>query len=437
MSFSLARRAAVAVAIISIAGCTVHNTGTPATSGPSALALTLTVNAIPDSISQDGGSQASIRVLAIGPDGKPVSALPMRVDMNVNGVPQDFGTLSARTIVTNADGVATVVYTAPSSSPNGVYGTCNGLPGTCVSIVATATATNFDTANPQSVLIRLVPPGVILPPPDTPTPTFQFSPTTVGPNQPVTFDATASCGGPVSSSGACQSSSVLTYSWNFGDGSTASGVVVQHSFSNVAKFTVTLTVTNDRGLSASKPLDVTVTASALPTANFTTSPASIQVLDTVFFNATSSFVPAGRTIRSYDWDFGDGTPHGSGVMTTHAYAVVNSYTVTLTVTDDIGQQGVKSNPVSVGTGAPVASFTSSVSNPATHTMTFDGSGSVAVGAATISSYQWAFGDGQAFGPSSSSAATHAYVAAGTFVVRLTVTDSLGRTGTSSVSVIVP
>ena len=42
--------------------------------------------------------------------------------MFVGGVAQDYGTLSARSIVTNSDGVATAVYTAPPSPVNGVFG---------------------------------------------------------------------------------------------------------------------------------------------------------------------------------------------------------------------------------------------------------------------------------------------------------------------------
>ena len=50
------------------------------------------------------------------------------------------------------------------------------------------------------------------------------------------------------------------------------------------------------------------------------------------------------SIVSYQWDFGDGTPAGSGIQTSHAYSVVGSYTVTLTVIDDIGHKGVLSQP---------------------------------------------------------------------------------------------
>ena len=54
-----------------------------------------TLNAIPDSINQDGGSQSSIKILAIGPGGNGLAGVPLRVDMAVGGVAQDFGTLSA------------------------------------------------------------------------------------------------------------------------------------------------------------------------------------------------------------------------------------------------------------------------------------------------------------------------------------------------------
>ena len=62
---------AILVAAVALAGCTVHQTEAPGLAGPSDLALSIRVTALPDSISQDGGSQSSIQVTAIGPDGKP------------------------------------------------------------------------------------------------------------------------------------------------------------------------------------------------------------------------------------------------------------------------------------------------------------------------------------------------------------------------------
>src|SRR5437867_4346246 len=117
------RALVVAAAVAATTACTIHDTQTPGLTGPSALAVTLRVTAIPDSIAQDGGSQSSVKVTAIGPDGRPVSGLPVRMDMIVGGVPQDFGTLSARTIVTASDGTASVVFTAPPRPSSGLFGT--------------------------------------------------------------------------------------------------------------------------------------------------------------------------------------------------------------------------------------------------------------------------------------------------------------------------
>jgi len=72
-----------------------------------------------------------------------------------------------------------------------------------------------------------------------------------------------------------------------------------------------------------------------------------------------------------------------------------------------------------------------------HTITFDGSGSTAQGSATITTWQWAFGDGTFGGPSSTPTISHTYAGAGTFQVTLTVTDSLGRIGRVTVNVTVP
>src|SRR3954464_9267461 len=113
----LLTRLPLALAIALASACTVHQTEAPALSGPSESALWLAMEAPPDSIPQDGGSQSRIRIIARGPDGQPVRNQAFRVDMFANGQSADFGTLSGRTVVTGSDGVATVTYTAPAAPP--------------------------------------------------------------------------------------------------------------------------------------------------------------------------------------------------------------------------------------------------------------------------------------------------------------------------------
>jgi PKD repeat protein len=325
---------------LAVAACTVHKADDPPPlTGPSGAATTVTVAAIPDSISQDGGSQSSIRITAIGPNGRPLPNLPLRLDMSVNGVPQDFGSLSARTVATNADGVATATFTSPANNP-AFSGTCRNLPGTCVDIVATPIGSAFETASPQSVQIRLVPPGVILPPASTPTASFTVSPSPVLANVPAIFDASASLPG----AGATQISS---YTWDFGDGSSANGRSVSHTFTLGATHTVILTVTNDRGLSASTTQAVVVGTAAGPTASFTFSPEDVAVNQDVFFNASGSVAGPGRTIRSYVWNFGDGTTATGAIPPAKKFATANTFVVTLTVTDDLGQSSTTTENVEV------------------------------------------------------------------------------------------
>ena len=73
------------------------------------------------------------------------------------------------------------------------------------------------------------------------------------------------------------------------------------------------------------------------------------------FNATASTDPEGGPL-SYDWDYGDGTPHGSGATTTHAYATPGDRSVTLTVTDNRGATSTASRTASPSSQADAISF---------------------------------------------------------------------------------
>lgn len=441
---AFSRRALVVAALAAASACTVHDTTPPPLSGPSGLALSLNLAALPDTINQDGGSQSSIKVTAIGADGRGVSGLPLRMEMRVNGAAQDFGTLSARTIVTGSDGTASVVYTAPPSPTNGVFGTCNGLAGNCVSVVATASGTNFATAAPTAVEIRLVPAGVILPPTQSPAASFTFAPATPSANSPVQFDGSASCGGPLVS-GACPPTapSVASYSWNFGDGQTATGQTTSHSFALQQTYTVTLTVTNTVGASGSRSQVITIGSGSLPVPSFTFSPASPGVGELVFFNGLGSTPGQGHTIASYRWTFGDGgTASGSNVS--HAFTTAGSYAVQLTVTDESGQS-VTSASQSVTVGAPptpTANFTFSPSLPAVgDTVIFDWRTTTTAQGQRIVALDWNFGDGTPIvhcpgnpACTTEGITTHVFGVTGTYAVNLVVTDSAGRTNAKSQSV---
>ncbi|HEX3930578.1 MAG TPA: PKD domain-containing protein, partial [Nocardioides sp.] len=87
------------------------------------------------------------------------------------------------------------------------------------------------------------------------------------------------------------------------------------------------------------------------------------------FDASDSSDPDG-SIASYDWDFGDGSAHGSGETVNHTYGSAGPYDVTLTVTDNDG--AMTSSTQTVTATAPTTTTTSTlVANGSSWSWKFD------------------------------------------------------------------
>jgi len=125
------------------------------------------------------------------------------------------------------------------------------------------------------------------------------------------------------------------YRWDFGDDNTTTWLtnpIITHAYTTAGNYTVTLTVKDNKQLTNSTQAQITVID--YPTADFSYSPKTPLVGETVTFNASTS-EPNGGSIISYQWDFGDGsTDHD--ITVTHAYSSVGNYVVVLNVTDDEG-----------------------------------------------------------------------------------------------------
>jgi PKD repeat protein len=164
-------------------------------------------------------------------------------------------------------------------------------------------------------------------------------------------------------------------------------------------------------------------AGLAPSASFTQ---NVQGL-TASFDGRLSLDPDGGSIGRYLWDFGDGTT-GTGATATRTYTQGGTYTVRLTVTDAAGATGYTERQVTVT--APPANRLPTAAFTATSTGL---TASVSAAGSTdpdgrIASYAWQWGDGTS---GTGASMTRTYAQAGTYTIRLTVTDDRGGAGTTT------
>jgi PKD repeat protein len=147
--------------------------------------------------------------------------------------------------------------------------------------------------------------------------------------------------------------SIANYHWEWGDGtpprSGPTRISVGHNYRTAGIFTITLTVTDNDGASASSTQQVVVgAASNAPPA------AHIEEVSTYSGVAplTVDFLGHGHDadgdLLRYDWDFGDGSAivtytnvaPDTNVFLPHTFTTPGNYTVRLTVTDPGGLSAV-------------------------------------------------------------------------------------------------
>jgi PKD repeat protein/uncharacterized protein YraI len=171
--------------------------------------------------------------------------------------------------------------------------------------------------------------------PDEPPIAIITGPTSGFVNQTLTYSA--------ANSKAADGSSVTSYQWDFGDGTTANSVDVSKVYANAGAYTIMLTVTDDRGLSDQDEVVVAISGSS-PTATTVpqaptaviVAPAQAAVGQVVPFDASQS--TASSPIVSFIWNFGDGAS-ANAVRVEHVYGAAGIYTVILEVVDQAGQSG--------------------------------------------------------------------------------------------------
>jgi PKD repeat protein len=308
---------------------------------------------------------------------------------------------------------------------------------------------------------------------------FAYSPIEPYVNETVTFDASGSHD---------PDGTIVSYEWDFGDGSTDTGMIVTHAYETGGNYVVTLTVTDDDALTDAATDDVVVmipaatqiyidpsTVMANPGDYFTFNVSIADVTDLFAWgfklgwpiglleanaaNITEGpFLKQGGTTAFAKKVFTDyidvgcsllgANPgvSGSGVLATVTLTVLKTGNATLdlystklldpTLTEiaHMSQDGY------FYTTWPVPDFTYSpnpIDDPGHpivgETITFDASPSYDPDGGAIVLYEWDFGDGAS---DTGQVVTHAYDTEGSYSVTLTVTDDDGETYDVSLSILI-
>lgn len=206
-----------------------------------------------------------------------------------------------------------------------------------------------------------------------------------------------------------QSTGASSWLWNFGDGTNSTAQNPTHTYKAYGSYSVSLLVSNANGcngtltknnfVQSGKPVVLLDQYNAEGCAPFTFSP---QLTDTVVDG-----------IKTYNWNFGDGTTSTVASPPAHSYPNAGTFMVTLTVTTNGGCTATTSDTVKVGTIKPIASFTAAPTTVCT------GMNVIFTDKSTNNPNQWLwfFGDGST---ATTQNTAHSYLMPGSYPVTLYV-----------------
>ncbi len=238
---------------------------------------------------------------------------------------------------------------------------------------------------------------------------------------------------------------ILSYTWNFGDGSTSNGNITTHRYTKKGsidgKYTVKLTVSlvdlaTKQEFTQSFTHEVVITNEATSAA-FTMKPDSGEIPLRVKFDASTSYDPDGEII-SYDWDLnGDGTyGDATGITAEYTYENEGNFKVSLKVTDNNGATDIATEQIEAGTVNGLrAIINSDVGIDEIYytgeKYTFSGEGSQ-IKDGSITSYIWDFGDGST--KSTGKTVNHTFTKTGKLTIKLTILDKSSNSDSQTIDI---
>ncbi|MCP4696699.1 MAG: PKD domain-containing protein [Gammaproteobacteria bacterium] len=215
--------------------------------------------------------------------------------------------------------------------------------------------------------------------------------------------------------------SISRYQWDFGDGAQADGKNAVHPYEAPGSYKVTLTVTDNAGMTNSSAADdLTVIVNQPPRAAANVNTLIAATGEILHFSGLKSTDADGKVIN-WRWDFGDGA-QAEGSQTEHAYAEPGTYKAELAVKDDSGTRSAETGTsFQLVINQPPTAKAGEDQHVTASEVYFDGSRSQDADGA-ITAWRWDFGDGQ---QGMGAQTVHIYRHPGRYPVQLTVTDDSG------------
>lgn len=233
------------------------------------------------------------------------------------------------------------------------------------------------------------------------------SPTTLG--SPTWFNVTVTAGTDVE------------YTWDFGDGTIGSGVVVSHVYPALGTYTAVVTATN--------PVSTLTTSTTVEIIDEgITGLTAVNSSPTVIGQSTNltATVSAGTNI-SYTWNFGDGSS-GYGGAPTRIYAATGIYTALVTATNSVST--LTSTTIIEVVDVAITGLTADNNSPTVIGLATHLTATISDG--TNVSYIWDFGDGTIL---TGATVTHTYGLTGTYTAVVTASNSMNAMSTTTAVVV--
>lgn len=236
------------------------------------------------------------------------------------------------------------------------------------------------------------------------------------PNALFSMSSDFGCGAPATIFFTDQSSFPDTWLWDFGDGFTTSQVNPAHTYTTGGEFAVSLTVSDTNFGCISTFFDTVIISVPIadiggdPFGYFGCNPLTVDFID-----ASTNNGPG--TITDYLWDFGDGNT-STLQNPSHTYSTTGLFTVSLTVTNDLGCSSTDVFTDMIQVNGPIPNFTSTVTSATCTDFTVDFT-DLSTSDVAMFTPTWDFGDGTT---GSGTNITHTYTSYGNFDVTIIASD---------------